>query len=364
MRAASPRVAVVIPCHDEAGYIDRLLGAMLPQLRELNSWSLVLVDDASSDATAGIIDAAAASPGVRALHGHFGAPGAARSAGVAAALDFRGAGHVARPDWVITTDADVELTDSWAYDWTASLAVHDTDESVGAVNGQERQDHLLIALPVARRAMAALGHVVGMCEGAVGTTNLNGVNHAVRALAYDTCGPYRQPFGIGPDGPVVLAGEDWDLGVRLRLAGYRVADSASTVLDRGRRLLADPHAYASGEAYEGAFTRKQAVGSPVDLTDQQALAFLGPSADRLVMQFLLKIVLADPTLVGAVRGLQPSTIALIETWIQRWPAPSFAEDRNGFIYGRLRRFTDAVVGPVRADLGIDEASVRQHFGAP
>lgn len=360
----APRVVVVVPCHQEEGYLDRLLSAMVPQILTVPGWSLVLVDDASTDATAAIVDGAAAgAPMVTALHGRFGSPGAARSAGVAAALDFRGTGQTERPDWIITTDADVELTQTWAADWAACLAEVDQDESVGAVNGQERQDHLLTDLPVARRAMAALGHVVGTCEAAVGTTNLNGVNHAVRATAYDTCGPYRQPMGTGPHGPIALAGEDWDLGVRLRLAGYRVADSPAVVLDRGRRLLADPHAYASGEAYEGAFERVSSDDATSDVTEEQAVHFLGPSADRLVMQFLLKIVLADPRVLATASGLSPATLQRMSAWIERWPAPLFTDDRNGFIYGRLRRFTDAVVADVRADLGIDRPSILDHFGA-
>ena len=359
----SPRVVVVVPCHQEEGYLDRLLTAMIPQVLTVPGWSLVLVDDASTDATPAIVDrAASGSPRVTALHGRFGSPGAARSAGVATALDFRGAGQSGRPGWIITTDADVELTESWATDWAGCLAEVDQDESVGAVNGQERQDHLLTDLPVARRAMAALGHVVGTCESAVGTTNLNGVNHAVRSTAYDTCGPYRQPMGTGPHGPIPLAGEDWDLGVRLRLAGYRVADAPAVVLDRGRRLLADPHAYASGEAYEGAFQRVSSDGAVVDVTEEQAVHFLGPSADRLVMQFLLKIVLADPRLLASASGLSAATVQRMREWIERWPAPSFVDDRNGFIYGRLRRFTDAVVADVRADLGIDRHSILEHFG--
>lgn len=364
MTVASPPVALVIPCHQEEQHLPALLEAVEAQVVGVHTdWTVVLVDDSSTDGTASLIDAAAEQhPGViHALHGHYGSPGAARSAGVALARM-----HAAlQPRWLLSIDADVELPGAWAATWEADLAVVDALDDVGAVNGGEEQDHLLVDLPVARRAMAALGHVVRTSEAVVGVTNLNGVNHAVRMSAYDTCGPYRQPTAPGPHGQLQLAGEDWDLGLRLRLAGYRVADSSAVVLDRGRRLLADPLAYASGHAYEGPFTRVVGHGAPVDVTDAQVRGFLKSSADRLVMQFLLKTVLAQPSLLDTspLGPLSPLTVASMLTWMERWPGPTFAEDRNGFMYGRLYRFADAVVDQVRTDLGISHHSLLERFGA-
>jgi polyisoprenyl-phosphate glycosyltransferase len=100
-----PTVAVVVPCHNEAGYIDALLDRLLPQVAGAPNWRVVLIDDASTDATAELLAAANASPQVAVVSGTFGSPGGARSAGVAVA-------DAAQVDWIVTVDADVTLTPS------------------------------------------------------------------------------------------------------------------------------------------------------------------------------------------------------------------------------------------------------------
>ena len=58
-------------------------------------------------------------------------------------------------------------------------------------------------------------------------------SHAVRVAAYLTAGPYLQPTAPGPHGELVLAGEDWDLGVRLRRAGWTVAETEAALPSTG-----------------------------------------------------------------------------------------------------------------------------------
>ena len=209
-----------------------------------------------------------------------------------------------------------------------------------------------LPFPNARRVSARFGQVVVRSEDLLGPTNLNGVNHAVRLEAYETAGPYLQPTAPGPDGPVVLAGEDWDLGVRLRLAGYRIAGADVTVADRGRRLLADLQAYLGGTAYEGPFRRVEAAADPEDLDDDVAEVLLAGAARRALLHFYLKPVLACPALLAGEVGLSPSTVAAVRAWMDRWPGPAFVESRNGFIYGRLVRFADAFTDTVLDELGL------------
>jgi len=350
---AGPSVVVVVPCHDEAAFLPDLLDALLPQVASQPGWQAVLVDDGSSDGTGAILDRAAERSGVlRVLHGRHGSPGGARSAAVALASTD----HRHRPGWVLTTDVDVVLPADWVPAWAAVLASVDGDESVGAVNGEEDQSLLLAPFPNARRVSERFGQVVVRSEELLGPTNLNGVNHAVRLTAYDTCGPYLQPTTAGPDGPVVLAGEDWDLGVRLRLAGYRIAAADVTVADRGRRLLADLRAYLDGTAYEGPFRRVERAegsGDPVDLGPAEADALLPGAARRALLHFFLKPLLAVPALLDGDVGLTPATVAAMRAWMSRWPGPGFAESRHGFVYGRLPRFADAFAAAVLGELGLD-----------
>ncbi len=346
-----PSVAIVVPCHNEAGYVDRLLDSMLPQLDAADGWFVIAVNDASSDDTELVLDGfAAVDPRLQVVTGSYGSPGGARSAGVAAALrSRRGLPEV---DWILTTDADVEVAPSWCLDWQATLSDAATDPGIGGINGLEDQEHLFARFPNAAAVSSAFERGIVAGEQRVGVTNLNGVNHAVRTSAYLAAGPYLQPTAPGPTGPENLAGEDWDLGLRLRLSGYRIVETKATVIDRGRRLLADVHAYVSGEAYEGAFLRLTPSAGPADIPATHVEALTRSALARSVRHFFLKPVLAGATPLDASTGLSPSTIDAMRTWIERWPSPTFHESRNGFIFGRLERFADEFTDRVLAEFGL------------
>jgi len=347
---AAPRVTMVLPCHNEAEFLPALLEALLPQVAAQPGWRLVAVDDSSTDTTGSILDAAARSAtALRVIHGAFGSPGAARAAGAAAVTVL---GHGAPPDWLLTIDCDVEVPPDFVSGWQARISEVHGDDGVGALNGGEDQQHLFRGLPNAQRAGAKFGEAAGRSEAAVGIVNLNGVNHAVRTTAYLTAGPYEQPTMVGPDGEVNLAGEDWDLGVRLRLAGFRIDECAVTVRDRGRRLLADVTAYLTGEAYEGAFRRVSATSEQADLDEVTATEIGERTVERVLVHFFFKIVLADPSLLDGDIGLTAPTVAAMREWIARWPSPTFTQSRHGFVYGRLPRFAAAFTADVRHQLGL------------
>jgi hypothetical protein len=344
------RATVIIPCFNEEGYIDRLLATMLPQLLTDDRWRVVLVDDASTDATPKLLALAAMTHRSRLsiVTGRYGSPGGSRSAGVAAAM----ATSELTPEWLVTVDADVELSKDWLTQWNATFDAVDGDETVGAVNGGEIQDHLYTDYPQAKKVSGAFGLGINIGERLAGITNLNGVNHAVRRIAYLTCGPYLQPTAPSPDGVISLAGEDWDLGVRLRRAGFRIVETPASVIDRGRRFLADVHAYVSGEAYEGAFKRLKPTSGPQDIAVENVADLIDGAIERSLRHFLLKPILAGAVPLESVEGLCEATQEVMRAWMIRWPHPSFEESRNGFIFGRLERFSHTFSDLVRVDLNL------------
>jgi glycosyltransferase involved in cell wall biosynthesis len=353
----SPIVTVVIPCFNEAGFIDPLLTQLVAQIGDEPRWGIVVVDDSSTDDTPHILDTAAsrANGRIRVVRGRYGSPGAARSAGVAAAC----ASHRI-PDWIVTIDADVMLGDAWFRTWDTDLHTYQSNDEVGAVNGVEVQEHLFAHYPNAKTVSAAFGHALVRSESLVGITNLNGVNHGIRTCAYDTAGPYLQPTAPGPNGPLSLAGEDWDLGVRLRRAGFTIHETSADVIDRGRRLLTDVHAYVSGEAYEGAFMRLPMADPSSDIDPDTVSALVDSAIERSLRHFFLKPILADTVALDARTGLSEPTIDRMCAWMIRWPHPTIDESRNGFIFGRLARFSDAFSSAVRADLGLTLPDVLNH----
>ena len=106
--AAWPKLAVVIPARDEADGIAACIGSLLRQ-DYAGEWSIVLVDDGSSDGTAGIARQAAAAVGAgRRLEVVAGAPLPAGWTGKlwALAQGIEVAGRLA-PDYFLLSDADI-----------------------------------------------------------------------------------------------------------------------------------------------------------------------------------------------------------------------------------------------------------------
>lgn len=349
--ARTVRATVIVPCFNEEGYIDRLLATMLPQIVTDDRWRVVLVDDASTDATPKLLALAAVVHRSRLsiVTGQYGSPGGSRSAGVAAAV----ASPEGAPKWLVTVDADVEVSKDWLSQWNATFDEIDGDTSIGAVNGAEVQNHLYTDYPQAKKVSRAFGLGLNIGERIVGITNLNGVNHAVRSDAYVIAGPYLQPTADGPNGTISLAGEDWDLGVRLRQVGFQIVETHASVIDRGRRFLADVHAYVSGEAYEGAFERLKPTGGPIDIRSDEVAVLVDGAIERSLRHFLLKPILTNAVSLTSVEGLSASLRDDMDDWMQRWPDPTFAESRNDFMFTRLVAFSNAFTAQLRTELHLE-----------
>ncbi len=115
--AANPSVSCVIPAHNEAQNLPRLLPPLIELLGSLaQRWEIVIVDDGSRDRTLTAIDPWLSIPGVTclALSRNFG-----KEAALGAGLDH------ARGDVVITMDADlqhpVEMIPKMLARWRAGM---------------------------------------------------------------------------------------------------------------------------------------------------------------------------------------------------------------------------------------------------
>ena len=95
MSSADPLLSVIVPAHQGAAILPRSLEALAASDLARERWELIVVDDASSDATAKT--AAAWADRVLTLGGRPHGPGYARNRGV----------EVSRGQWVVFIDADV-----------------------------------------------------------------------------------------------------------------------------------------------------------------------------------------------------------------------------------------------------------------
>ncbi len=115
--AANPSVSCVVPAHNEAQNLPRLLPALIDLLKSLaEHWEIVIVDDGSRDRTLAAIEPWLGTPGVTclALSRNFG-----KEAALGAGLDH------ARGDVVVTMDADlqhpVEMIPEMLARWRAGM---------------------------------------------------------------------------------------------------------------------------------------------------------------------------------------------------------------------------------------------------
>lgn len=97
MSGSEPRLSVIVPAHGAAHLLPDTLGALTHSRLPRSSWELIVVDDASRDATAEVADAFA--DRVIRLTGTPLGPGGARNIGAASASG----------DWLVFIDADVRV---------------------------------------------------------------------------------------------------------------------------------------------------------------------------------------------------------------------------------------------------------------
>ena len=218
-----PSLAVVVVTHDSAAAIGTTLRALLPQLADGDE--LVVVDTASADATLDAVRDAAPDAEVLALKENLGFAGGA-SAGArrttAPLLLFLNPDSTPEPGCIDALRACAAGRPRWGA-WQALVLQPD-----GTVNSAGNPVHFLgFAWAGQHGAPAdAIGnepHVVASASGAALT---------VRREAWDGVGGFDERY--------FMYGEDVDLSLRLRLAGWRVG------LAPAARVVHD-YAFAKGD---------------------------------------------------------------------------------------------------------------------
>jgi hypothetical protein len=136
----------------------------------------------------------------------------------------------------------------------------------------------------------------------VGVVNSGGCNHAVSVATCLANDSYLQPTAEFAGRSAIVAGDDWDFGLRARMRGFAIERVASpVVVTSTRRHAADPVGFLAGRSYERPFepvrgSALAAVWPPDEGWD--AIAARGRA--RLVAHFLLKPILAGLEPHGAL----------------------------------------------------------------
>ncbi|MEJ3652903.1 glycosyltransferase [Actinomycetes bacterium KLBMP 9759] len=217
--AVEDLVTVVVPARDEAGFIGACLDAVQGQEYK-NLQVVVVIDGASRDETAAIVQArAAADPRIEVVHNPQG--GIPRSLNTALAA--------ARGRWLVRVDAHSTVEPGYV-----GLAVSRLREGEWGGVGGRKDGHGVT--PAGRAIAAALGSPFGV-GGSV-------YHHGVERQEVD-----HIPFGAYPTALVrelggwdeeLVANEDYEFDYRLRLAGHRLLfDPAIVITWHSRQTLGD-----------------------------------------------------------------------------------------------------------------------------
>ena len=203
-----PRVTLVIPAHNEVETIHDVLEAVAAQ--DYPSLKVILVDDCSSDGTAGI---ARQFPGVRVISNQTNL-GLARSMNVGL--------RASDADVLMVLHADcIPQTDQWVRQMVAPLA----DETVAAVVSQRKVfDRSQMGLAEKLFDAIAPQTFIVDADAPVDT-------HSVR----DKCDAYRgdllRRLHYFDDKAFFVSGEDTDLSYRIRAEGRRIVVSNEALVE-------------------------------------------------------------------------------------------------------------------------------------
>ena len=255
-------IAVVIPAFNIAGFLATAIQSVLGQT--FSDWSLVIVDDGSTDTTAAV-GAHFRDKRIRLLRQSNSGVSAARNAGIAAVL----AGHVGSPSVVVPPDALMFLDgDDWLAPAALGLLAETLENAawaVAAVGRYARVDSNAVArLSPAPARGCLLERLL--------TRNLfaNGGHLLIRREAIEAAGDFRSDL---------VYGEDWEYWTRLAAQGEFVAVPSRSPLLFVRERLAG--AYLSRATDPGAYrpALKAIYGNP-GLAERLGTARLAALAQR------------------------------------------------------------------------------------
>jgi glycosyltransferase involved in cell wall biosynthesis len=206
MMKAVPLISVVIPAYNEEKYLPRCLASLNRQTYPRSQFEVVVVDNASTDATARIAEEF----GARVVREPKKGVARARQRGFAEA----------KGEIIASTDADVELPPDWLENVAACFARH--PQAGGMTGPVYLYDGGAFVRTCSRYVNTAWVWLLNV----LGIGAFSGNNFAVRRE------PFWQVDGFRRE---LVNGEDTDLGFRMRRVTKLVFDPRTIVYASARR---------------------------------------------------------------------------------------------------------------------------------
>lgn len=324
-------LGVVVPARLDGAFAARTARALLAAADAgVSETVVVVVDDGGNDGFDGGLPA---DERLIVTENDRHGPGNARTTGAKVVAEVAARrGIPARSAWVISLDADVTLETDFLRQWGAAIATGEAD----VLGGPAHFGPVPGEAPLLDDVLVASGwmwHDTSLYEHFVGLVNLGGCNHAVSVETAQANGWYRQPTVPMGGVEVLVAGDDWDFGLRARMAGRRLARvGGPAVVTSMRRIAADPVGFLAGRTYEQAFSPVRGAPEPWGWPPEEPwVDIVRRGRARLVAHFLLKPLLAGIEPSGELRWfLGPDLADDLETLRARAPRLEGEEEWNDY----------------------------------
>lgn len=196
-------ISVIVPFRNEARHLPNLLNDLVNQ-RGIQSFEVIWVDDHSEDKSVEVLSLVESYPDFHLLKLND-------EAGKKAALTT--GINRATGDIIVTTDADVRVSDTWLAEIVAFFEAHDADMQILPVGIKSEENKAQQFFQVAEN-LAIQAMTFGLAAFEV-PISCNGANLAFRKSAFDACGGYESHRKTA-------SGDDVLLMQQFVKAGFRV----------------------------------------------------------------------------------------------------------------------------------------------
>lgn len=328
------QIGIIIPCFNEEQYIGKLLESLSKAIyhyQKSEEISVFVCDNGSSDETLKVINSFSKTfPSLTVLEEREKGDGLAMLKAANAAFNS--------VEWIISIDADCIVPLDYISKWADAIYKTSFPILTGYFIFPEafHKD-----FPNASKLIKQATGFNELIKTIFGIINICGANHAISKEFYYKTGGYSQPFVIENSEKKLIAGNDWDLGIKARMLKQEIGYVDVLNESSDRRASIDVRSFIIGTAYEGVFHsfRDRVIGK--DIYEEEMQDILFKNKLRTVKHYALKPTLADRSVLDKTTTkevLGEKLIIEMKEWVAVNEIKDIYKDRNGFIYGSLEDF--------------------------
>jgi glycosyltransferase involved in cell wall biosynthesis len=328
------KYGIIIPCLNEENYIGALLESLSKAIHQYDNpkdITVFICDNGSVDSTVNVINSFARKfPSLVLLHESEKGIGFAKSKAANMAFDT--------VDWIISLDADCVIPIEFIQKWTTAI----TESKYPILTGYcTFPGEFNVDFPNTNKIFHKFDEFEGKITKVFGVINICGANHAVNKDFYHKIWGYSQPFIFEDNRRKILAGDDWDLGIKSILLKQRIGFVDISNITSDRRARVDIKSFVDGSAYDSEFLDYRVITTGVDLQNEEIEDLFIKNKLRTIKHSLLKLLLIDASLFNEESielFLWKNIINDMLQWISSNKIADFYTERNNFIYQTLEEF--------------------------